>query len=123
MEQAFLIITKRKPPQTREKVPHFKKTGSSLCGSAVTNLTSIHENQSSIPGLAQWAKDPASCGVGRRCSSDPALLWPRPATAAPIQPLAWEFPYVEGCSAKRTTTTNHSAGSRGFGAIKPSGQY
>ena len=39
-----------------------------------------------------------SCGVGCRCSSDPALLWlwHRPATVAPIQPLAWEPPYAVG---------------------------
>ena len=27
------------------------------CGSAVMNLTGIHENVSLIPGLAQWIKD------------------------------------------------------------------
>ena len=30
---------------------------SSHCGSVVTNLTSIHEDMSSIPGLVQWVKD------------------------------------------------------------------
>jgi len=44
----------------------------------------------SIPGLTQWAKDP------------PLLwLWCRPAAAAPIQPLAWEIPYVIGIAKER----------------------
>ena len=41
-----------------------------------------------------------SCGVGRRRSADPTLLWLwcRPAAIAPIQPLAWEPPHVMGAA-------------------------
>ena len=37
-----------------------------------------------------------SCGVGRRCGSDPTLLWlwRRIAATARIGPLAWEPPYA-----------------------------
>ena len=60
----------------------------------------------SISGLAKWVKDlvlPASCGVGCRNSSDPALLclWHRLAAAAPILPLAQELPYAAGAAVKR----------------------
>ena len=43
-----------------------------------------------------------SCGVGRRRSSDPTLLWlwcSRAATA-PTGPLAWEPPYAAGVALK-----------------------
>ena len=44
-----------------------------------------------------------SCGVGRRCSLDPELLWLwcRVAVTALIRPLAWEPPYVMGVALKK----------------------
>ena len=44
----------------------------------------------SIPGLAQWVKDP-----------ELLWLWCRLAAAALIQPLAWELPYAKGVAVKR----------------------
>ena len=44
-----------------------------------------------------------SCGVGRRCGPDLALLrlWCRPAETAPMRPLAWEPPYAAGAAPKK----------------------
>ena len=44
-----------------------------------------------------------NCPVGRRCSSDPELLWLwcRLATTVPIIPLAWEPPYAAGAALKK----------------------
>ena len=41
-----------------------------------------------------------SCGVGRRCGSDPELLCLRCrlTVVAPFQPLAWEPPYAVGAA-------------------------
>ena len=44
-----------------------------------------------------------SCDVGRRCGSDPTLLWlyHRLAATAAIRPLAWEPPYATGTALEK----------------------
>ena len=71
------------------------------------NLTRIREDVGSIPRPVGWGSIVAmSCGAGHRCGSDPELLllWRRPAATAPIQPLAWEFPYAAGVALKQDKT-------------------
>ena len=66
--------------------------------------TSIHEDAGSVPGLSvgYGSGVAVSCGVGRRCSSNLALLWLwcRPPAAAPIQPLPWELHMPTGAALK-----------------------
>ena len=51
-----------------------------------------------------------SCNAGSRRSLDLVLLWLWyiPAVAAPIQPLAWEFPYALGSAPQKTNNDRSS---------------
>ena len=70
----------------KEKLP-----GSSRCGTAEMDPTSVHEDAGSFPGLAQWIRDLVLL-----------WLWCRQAAVALIHPLAWELPYAVGTAIKKT---------------------
>ena len=83
------------------------KFWSSHHGTAETNLTRNDEVVGSIPGLAQWVSVALSCGAGRRCGSDLALLWPwrRLAATDLIRPLAWEPQHAPGAAIIKRTNS------------------
>ena len=49
-----------------------------------------------------------NCGIGRRCSLDPVLLWLWHSLTAtsPIRPLTWESPYAMGAALEKTKDEN-----------------
>ena len=98
------------------------KSGSSHRGSAVTSLTSIHEEVGSIPELAQCVKRirrslnslsalkgsgaAMSCGLGRRHDLDPPLLWP--AATVPDSTPSLGTSICHGCGPKKTKKPQQS---------------
>ena len=72
----------------------------------VENMTSIYEDEGSIPGLSQWLRENQALlySVGLR-GKDPALLWLWRGleAVAVIQPLARELPHVEGLTFPQRT--------------------
>ena len=77
--------------------------GNSYCGSEGYKPISMYKDAGSMswPRSVCWGSSIAIiCGVGRRCSLDPMLLWCRLVAATPIRLLAWEFPCAVGVALK-----------------------
>ena len=103
MEKRIKIIKKKKK---RERENFW----SSCCGSVVTNPTSTHDAEGSLPDLPQWVKDlvlPWAVVWSDPCCiavvwSDPcciAVAWA--GSCSSIRPLAWELPYASGAALKK----------------------
>ena len=91
MKSSFQTFYKIEPTKKKKKCRSFH------CGSALMNLTSIHEDAGSVPGLTQWVNDQAlqasvgSYGIGQQLQLQ----------FNSIQPLAWELPYAADVTLKR----------------------
>ena len=85
----------------REESQKEERQGVPIVAQWLKNPTRNYEVLGSVPGLAM------SCGVGHRQGPDPTLLWfwRRPATTAPIRPLAWEAPYAVGAAQEKKKKT------------------
>ena len=59
-----------------------------------------------------------SCGVGRRRSWDPELLWlwHRPGATALFRPLAWELPYAADVALKRQNKNKNKSKTKSLGS-------
>ena len=57
LEVVSSFISENTEEYNRAVLLKMGRKGSSRHGSAITNLTSVHEDVSLIPGLAQWVKD------------------------------------------------------------------
>ena len=88
--------------------------GSSLFCAGEMNLTRIHKDEGSIPGLSvgQGSCTAMSCGVGCRRGllgfHVAVWLWCSPVAIAPIRPLAWEPPYAVGVALESKNKTQHT---------------
>ena len=85
--------------------------GVPIVAQGLVNPTRNHDVAGLTPGLAQWVKESGvavSCDAGRRCGSDPTLLWLwcRPMATAPIRPLAWKSAYATGAALEREKDKN-----------------